>query len=81
MGGVHQKTAGRCGPSIRNRMNTGLMQDGIDIEINKRTECRKCKTESRATICAVIAINLSIMNQNSVLSFKKKKKSFMLFRQ
>ena len=73
MGGVHQKTAGRCGPSIRNRMNTGLMQGGIDIKISKRTECRKCKTENRATICAVIAISLSIMNQNRCPVIQKKK--------
>lgn len=75
MGGVQHKTAGRCGPSIRNRMNTGLMQGGIDIEISKRTECRKCKTENRAMICAVVAISLSIMNQNRCPVTQKKKKT------
>lgn len=79
MGGVHQETAGRCGPSIRNKMNTGLMQGGIDIEISKRTECRKCETEKRATICAVIAISLSIMSRNRCPVIQEK--SFMFFKQ
>lgn len=43
MGGVQHKTAGRCGPSIRNRMNTGLMQGGIDIEISKRMNAENAR--------------------------------------